>query len=96
MKAVPQVAFQHASGVVSWCGSLPVNRGTPTDLDRLAGLPVLWQSAARDEVIPVAYAREAADTVAAHGAALDRHEYDTTHAVSVELLGDARCWLAAR
>lgn len=84
------------AGVVNWCGGLPVNRGTHVDLDRLAGLPVLWQRAARDEVIPVAHSAEQCATVAEHGAALEAHEYDSTHAVSVELLADARRWLAAR
>lgn len=84
------------AGVVNWCGGLPVNRGTTVDLDRLAGLPVLWQTASRDEVIPRVHAQEQRATVAAHGAVLEAHEYDSTHAVSVELLADARTWLAAR
>ena len=84
------------AGVVSWCGSLPVNRGTPTDHARFAGLPVLWQTATRDEVIPVEHSRAGAAMVAEHGGVLEQHEYDTTHAVSVELLADARRWLAAR
>ncbi len=47
-------------------------------------------------MIPVAHSAEQCATVAEHGAALEAHEYDSTHAVSVELLADARRWLAAR
>ena len=84
------------AGVINWCGGLPIGRGTPVALERLAGLPLLWQLAARDEVVPPAFSRTGADAASTHGAALSMHEYDTTHAVSVEMLADARAWLAAR
>ena len=82
--------------MVNWCGGLPIGRGTPTDFDRLAGLPVLWQLAARDEIVPADYSRAGAARAAENGAAITVHEYDTTHAVSVELLADTKRWLAAR
>lgn len=84
------------AGVINWCGGLPIGRGAPIDLDRLAGLPLLWQLAARDEIVPPELSRTGATTAEAHGATLTRVEYDTTHAVSVEMLADARAWLAAR
>ena len=89
-------ARDRPAAVVNWCGGLPVGRGTPVDLDRLAGLPVLWQLAVRDEVVAPEHSRAGAANAAAHGAALAYHEYDTAHAVSVELLADTRQWLAAR
>ena len=84
------------AAVINWCGGLPVGRGTPIDLDRLETLPVLWQLAARDEVVPPEFSRAGAVTALAHGAALTRREYGATHAISVEMLADARTWLAAR
>ncbi len=82
-------------GVINWCGALPLGRGTVA-FDGLAGLDVLWQTATRDEVIPPAHTAEALAVALAHGAVVEAHEYDTTHAVSLELLADARRWLAAR
>jgi phospholipase/carboxylesterase len=84
------------AAVLSWCGGLPIGRGTPTDFARLAGLPVCWQLAQRDEIIPLDYSRAGIGTAIDHGAVVVAHEYDTTHAVSVELLADARAWLAQR
>lgn len=84
------------AAVFNWCGGLPIGRGTPIDLDRLSALPVLWQLAARDEVVPPDFSRSGAVTATTHGAALTLREYDSTHAVSVEMLADARAWLAER
>ena len=84
------------AAMMNWCGGLPIGRGTPTAFERLADLPVLWQIASRDEVVPATYSRAGAATATGHGAAVTVHEYDTPHAVSVELLADARRWLEAR
>ena len=82
------------AGVLNWCGGLPHNRGTPFDLERAAGLPVLWQMAGRDEVVPVEFSIAGSQALAEHGADLTVETYDSTHAVSVELLADAQRWLA--
>ena len=84
------------AAVINWCGGLPIGRGTPIDLDRLDAWPVLWQLAARDEVVPPEFSRSGAATARTHGAELTLREYDSTHAVSVEMLADARAWLADR
>lgn len=81
--------------VVNWCGALPVGRGAMA-VEGLDGLDVLWQTATRDEVIPPSHTAETLALARAQGAVLEAHEYDTTHAVSLELLADTREWLRRR
>jgi phospholipase/carboxylesterase len=83
------------AGVLSWCGTLPFDRGIDVDLSRLAGVPVLFQVGVRDDVIPVEAMRRSANELRACGASLTAREYEGLgHDVSLELLVDARRWLA--
>jgi phospholipase/carboxylesterase len=83
-------------GLIVWCGTVPVDRGVEVDLGRLAGVPVLWQMATHDEVISLEVVRAGAEQLRAVGAAIDAREYDARHEVSLDMLNDARDWLARR
>jgi phospholipase/carboxylesterase len=83
------------AGLVVWCGTVPVDRGVEVDLGRLAGVPVLWQMATDDDVIPIAIERAGAQQLDAAGAVVTAREYPARHEVSLDMLVDARVWLAA-
>ncbi|HEX7094776.1 MAG TPA: hypothetical protein VF183_02760 [Acidimicrobiales bacterium] len=83
------------AGVLLWCGTIPRDRGTEVDLGRLAGVPVLCEIAARDEVIPPDVMRASAAELRAAGAAVTIEEHDALHEVTLDMLVGARAWLAA-
>jgi predicted esterase len=79
---------------VVWCGTVPTDRGIEFDIGRLAGVPVLWQMATDDEVIPIDVVRAGAERLDAAGAMVTAREYPARHEVSLDMLNDARDWLA--
>jgi predicted esterase len=82
------------AGVLSWCGTVPFDRGVEVDLDRLAGVPVLCQIATEDDVIPVDVVRAGAQALRDAGADVLAREYAAPHEVTLDMLIDARTWLA--
>jgi predicted esterase len=82
------------AGVISWCGTVPFDRGVDVDLGRLSGVPVLYQAAIEDEVISLAAVRAGADELRSVGAAVTDREYHARHEVTLDMLIDARTWLA--
>jgi phospholipase/carboxylesterase len=84
------------AGVISWCGTVPFDRGVDVDLSRLAGVPVLYHAATADEVISLDIVRAGADELRAHGAVVESREFDGRHEVTLDMLNVARTWLAAR
>jgi phospholipase/carboxylesterase len=82
------------AAVLSWCGTVPFDRGVEVDLHRLAGVPVLCQIATDDEVIPVDVVRAGAQALRDAGAEVLVHEYAAPHEVTLDMLIDARVWLA--
>jgi phospholipase/carboxylesterase len=82
------------AGVISWCGTVPFDRGVDVDLSRLAGVPVLYHAATADEVISLGIVRAGADELRANGAVLDAREFDARHEVTLDMLNHARTWLA--
>ena len=87
-------SHERPAAVLSWCGGLPLGRSVAVDVGQLRGLRVLWQMAANDEVVPIDYSRAGAVTLIENGADVSVHEYAARHAVTVEMLADARTWLA--
>jgi predicted esterase len=82
------------AALISWCGTVPFDRGVDVDLGRLGGVPVLYQIATEDEVIPPAAVRTGADELRRVGAVLTVREYPARHEVTLDMLVDARTWLA--
>lgn len=82
------------AGLIMWCGTIPVNRGTEVDLARLAGVPVRYDIAARDEVISPDIVRAGADELRAAGAVVTVAEHDAPHEVTLDMLVGTRGWLA--
>jgi predicted esterase len=82
------------AAVISWCGVLPWDRGVDVDIERLRGVPVLCQVATRDEVISVDAVRRSAQELRDVGAIVTAAEYDALHEVTLDMLVDARAWLA--
>jgi phospholipase/carboxylesterase len=82
------------AAVISWCGVLPLDRGVDVDVARLHGVPVLCQLATRDEVISVGAVRAATQELRDVGAVVTAREYDARHEVTLDMLVDARAWLA--
>jgi predicted esterase len=82
------------AAVIAWCGVLPWDRGVDVDVARLRGVPVLCQIARQDEVISVEAVRRATQELRDVGAHVTAHEYDARHEVTLDMLVDARSWLA--
>jgi phospholipase/carboxylesterase len=85
------------AGVWAMCCALPEVDGLDLDVapGSGAGRPALIQVGERDAVIPPARGRAAAAALRAAGWDVAEHGYDMAHSQRIEMMIDARAWLAA-
>jgi phospholipase/carboxylesterase len=69
------------AGVIAMSGFLPRVEGYPLDPGRLAGVPIVVAHGTLDPVIPVEFGVEAAETLTAAGADVERLETPVPHMV---------------
>ncbi len=60
-----------------------------------AGRPALIQYGALDQIIPPDRSKAAADTLAGAGWDVSSHGYEMAHSQRIEMMADAKAWLAA-
>jgi len=82
-------------GVWAMCGALPTIDGVELDLAAGAGTPVLVQYGTADTIVSVERAAGTAERLRAAGWAVEAHGYDMGHSQVIEMMIDARAWLAA-
>ena len=82
-------------GVWAMCCALPQVDGLDLDLATAAGTPALVQLGERDAIITPDRTRAAADALRGAGWAVTERAYDMAHSQRVEMMADARDWLAA-
>ena len=83
------------AGVWAICCGLPEFSETPIDLSNGAGRPALFQWGTRDPIVGPDRAEPVAKTLGDGGWALSEHAYDMAHSQTIEMMIDARSWLAA-
>lgn len=89
-------ALDDVGGVVALSGYYPRPTGwSPAHTD-LNGLPVLVTHGDADDVLPVAWGREAAETLESMGANVRYEEFPMAHQVSPACLAVVRAWLEDR
>ena len=76
------------------CGLPPQLDGLEVDLSNGDGRPVLFQWGNKDIVIGPDQPKEVIATLDAGGWDLRHHEYDMAHSQTIEMMVDARDWLA--
>jgi predicted esterase len=81
-------------GVWAMCCGLPEVEGLELDLGAGAGSQALVQVGERDTIIPPERGRAAADRLRAAGWDVTAAGYDMAHSQSIEMMVDARHWLA--
>lgn len=82
------------SGVWAMCCALPVVDGVELDLQAGAGTPALIQVGDRDTIIPPQHGRAAAAALRDAGWNVTEAGYDMAHSQTIEMMIDARSWLA--
>lgn len=85
---------QPVAGVWAMCCGLPEVDGLELDLDARRGTAALIQVGERDVIIPPERGRAAADALAAAGWNVTQRGYDMAHSQTIEMMADARAWLA--
>lgn len=83
-------------GVWAMCCALPRIEGLELDPAPGAGTPALIQFGERDTIIPAERSLATADTLRAAGWEVTANGYDMGHSQRIEMMVDAREWLAAR
>ena len=83
-------------GVWAMCCALPEIDGLELDLAAGAGTPALIQVGEHDVIIPPDRGRAAADALRAAGWDVTAAGYDMGHSQRIEMMVDARHWLATR
>ncbi len=83
-------------GVWAMCCALPVFDGLDLDLAGAAGTPALVQYGERDAIIPPERCREAVTALGDAGWDVTAQGYDMAHDQRIEMMADAREWLARR
>ena len=81
-------------GLWTICCGIPDVPGLTTDLSSGDGRPALFQWGTRDPVIGPEQPKEAIATLADGGWDLRHHSYDMAHSQTIEMMVDARDWLA--
>lgn len=81
-------------GVWAICCGLPAELGLDVDLSHGDGRPALFQWGTRDPVIGPDQPREAIAVLEAGGWEVRHHAYDMAHSQTIEMMIDAREWLA--
>ncbi|MEM9465213.1 MAG: hypothetical protein AAGA90_07555 [Actinomycetota bacterium] len=82
------------AGVWAICCGLPELAETPTDLGAGDGRPALFQWGTRDPIISTDRAEAVVASLDAGGWDLSAHAYDMAHSQTIEMMIDARSWLA--
>lgn len=82
------------AGIWSMCSGLPQDPRVPVDLSNGAGRPVLFQWGTKDPVIGPDQPLEVIEALEAGGWDLRHHSYDMAHSQTIEMMVDARDWLA--
>ena len=82
-------------GVWAMCCGLPEMARTHVDLGEGAGRPALFQWGTRDPIVSEERAEAVADALGSGGWNLSAHGYDMAHSQTIEMMIDARAWLAA-
>lgn len=82
------------AGVWAMCCRLPAVDGLPLDLEASAGRPALVQIGAHDPIIDPTTSRAAAGELDGAGWNVRAIEYDMGHSQTIEMMIDAREWLA--
>ena len=95
MLATLQVRAPRYAGVWAICCGLPEFSETPIDLSNGAGRPALFQWGTRDPIVGPDRAEPVAKTLGDGGWALSEHAYDMAHSQTIEMMVDARAWLAS-
>ena len=83
------------AGVWAMCCAMPEIDGLTLDLTRNAGTPALIQVGEHDAIITPDRGRAAAAALAAAGWQVTERGYDMAHSQCIEMMVDARDWLAA-
>ncbi|MEM7095699.1 MAG: hypothetical protein AAF567_22045 [Actinomycetota bacterium] len=82
------------AGVWAICCGLPVAEDVTVDLSNGAGRPALFQWGTKDVFIGPDRPLEVISTLEAGGWDLRHHAYDMAHSQTIEMMVDAREWLA--
>lgn len=82
-------------GVWAMCCAMPEIAGLALDLDSGAGTPALIQVGERDPIITPDRGRAAAAALAGAGWHVTERGYDMPHSQTIEMMIDARTWLAS-
>ena len=82
------------AGVWAICCGMPDRLGLEVDLSNGDGRPVLFQWGTRDIVIGPDQPKEVIATLESGGWDLRHHAYDMAHSQTIEMMVDAREWLA--
>ncbi len=83
------------SGVWAMCCGLAEVRGLPLELAAAAGTPTLLQHGTRDPVIPTTRSAKVEARLRDAGWEVTARRYDMAHSQCIEMMVDARSWLAA-
>lgn len=83
-------------GVVAQSGYIPLNSGLKVDEAGVKGKPFILTHGAQDPLIPVAWGREARDTLTRLGAEVEYHEFPMGHMVSEQSLAVIAQWMKKR
>jgi predicted esterase len=90
-----RVGAPRFGGVWAMCCALPEVAGLELDLSSGAGTPALIQVGERDPIITPDRGRAAAAALATAGWHVTERGYDMPHSQRIEMMIDARDWLAA-
>jgi phospholipase/carboxylesterase len=89
-----RVGAPRFAGVWAMCCALPQVEGLALDLAAAAGTPALIQVGEQDQIIVPARGRAAAEALREAGWAVTELGYDMGHSQTIEMMVDARTWLA--
>lgn len=84
------------AGVWAMCCALPEVDGFELDLAAAAGTPLLYQHGTEDAIINGERVNASADKLRAAGWDVELRGYPMAHSQCIEMMIDARTWLAAR
>ena len=82
-------------GVWAICCGLPEFAAVPVDLSSGDGRPALVQWGTRDPIVATDQAEAVAASLEAGGWKTRAHAYDMAHSQTIEMMVDARAWLAS-
>jgi predicted esterase len=89
-----RVGAPRFAGVWAMCCALPEVEGLTLDLAAAAGTPALIQVGEKDQIIAPARGRAAATALRDAGWSVTELGYEMGHSQTIEMMVDARTWLA--